>query len=291
MKKILAATTACLLGLIGFSQTKEDAFKVQTGVQITSTPVYSISGTDTAFVNSLVLAPYLRAFHRSGLGITYSPYFVTSGSKPGLYMQTVSAGYEQYEKANVNLEFNYNHFFFAQNSSIPFSPLNNELYAFINFKKPWLSPVISSSFGFGKDESGQMQNGLNMAAGFMHSFEIKGPSDAFNIELDPSVLLNGSANPYYSFLHGSKYITHSKNYQSYLKNKNNRGTGNSTGGTTTITTTKVNHSFSLENLELGWYSSFSTGNFEVIPSGSLFLPFNKNNTTSGYWDIKLAYNF
>ncbi|MGZ3840357.1 MAG: hypothetical protein ACXVMS_00540 [Flavisolibacter sp.] len=296
MKNLTMAVIACSIYLTGFSQSKEKSFNTQAGIQLTSTPVYAISGTDTGFVNSLVWAPYLRLFHQSGWGLTYSPYFTTSGSKAGLYMQTLTGGYEQYEKENVNLEFNYSHFFFSGNGSVPYSPLSNELYGYISFKKPWLAPVLSTSFGFGQDEAGQMQTGLNLAGGVVHSFEIKNAKGSSVGEIDPSLLLNGAANEFYSFLHASKYITHSKKFSSLLSgsgNGNGRGRGSSSGGSTGsgTTTTKQTASFSLENLELNVYSSFTARHFELIPTGSLFLPLVKNNPVSGYWQFKLAYDF
>jgi hypothetical protein len=290
MRKLIFALLLSIVYFICFAQSDESTFQVQTSVQLTSTPVLAVNNADTSFNNSFVVAPILRLFHQKGFGVSYSPYVATQGNQPGIYMHTVTAGYEHYDGVVVNLDFAYTHFFFANNSSIPYSPLNNELYAYISYKKLWLAPLVSTSVGFGNDKSGQMQSGLNVAAGVTHDFEINSAKAFSAIEIAPALIANAASNEFYSFLTTSKYITHNKKYENTIQHKG-RGRGGSTTTTTTTTSAIANKSFAFQNLELNLYSSFQAHHVEIVPTGSLFFPFDQATPLSGYWQIKLAYDF
>jgi hypothetical protein len=290
MKQLILTACLYLLALTVYSQDSTSGSKIQAGIQLSTTPYLSVNNNDTVYRNSLAVAPFISYYYK-GFGLKYAPYFISSGSKPGIYMQTVRAGYEQYEKENINLDLSYTHFFFSGNTAIPYTPLNNELYGFISFKKPWLAPLLSADLGFGKDESGQEQAGLNAAAGVSHSFTHNGTHLFTSVEIDPSLLVNGSANDFYSFLTSSKYITHNKNYGNYIKSNGRarRQVGGSSSGT--FTTTQAGSPFVLSNMELNIYSDLTAHHFEIIPVASLYFPFEKALPVSGYWELKLAYDF
>lgn len=290
MKQLILTTCLYLFSLCVYSQDSTSLSKMQAGIQLNTTPYLSVNNSDTVYSNSLVVAPFIRYYYQ-GFGVKYAPYFITGGSKPGIYMQTVTAGYEQYDKEHINLDLSYTHFFFSGNTTIPYTPLNNELYGFISLKKPWLAPLLSVDLGFGKDESGQEQAGLNAAAGLSHSFASNGTHLFSSIEIDPSLLVNGSANDFYSFLTSSKYITHNKNYGNYIKT-NGRGRRQTGGGSTgSQSTTQAGSPFVFSNMELNVYSDLTAHHFEIIPVASLYFPLEKTLPVSGYWELKLAYDF
>lgn len=295
MRKIIFAVLAGWGPVAAFCQTSESPLQVQAAVQFTTTPVLTVANNDTSFYNSFVVAPSLRLFHQKGFKVSYSPYFATQGSQPGVYMHMVTAGYEQYDGATINAELAFTHFFFSESNNVPYTPLNNEVYAYLSYKKLWLAPLLSSSIGFGKDREGVMQSGVNMAAGLTHNFEIKENKTFSGIELAPALLVNGSRNEFYSFLTTSRYITHNKTNALMVKHPNRgRGGSGSTGGTTSTTTTTtsaLSSAFSLQNLELNLYSSFQAHHFEIVPTGSLFFPFEHTAPVTGYWQLKLGYDF
>jgi len=290
MKQLILTACLYLFTLAVHSQDSTSASKMQAGIQWNTTPYLSVNNNDTLYSNSMVVAPFIRYYYQ-GFGLKYAPYFITSGSKPGIYMHTVTAGYEQYEKEHINLDLSYTHFFFSGNATIPYTPLNNELYGFISFKKLWLAPLLSADLGFGKDGSGNEQAGLNAAAGVSHSFTHSSTHLFSSIEIDPSLLVNASANDFYSFLTSSKYITHNKNYGNYIKNNGRakRQVGGSSTGT--VATTQAGSPFVLSNMELNVYSDLTAHHFEIIPVASLYFPLEKNLPVSGYWELKLAYDF
>jgi len=290
MKQLILTVCFYLFFLALHAQAQSQDSKIQAGIQLSTTPNLAITNTDTVYSNSLSLAPFIRFFDK-GFSLKYAPYLISGGTAPGVYMHTVTAGYEQYDKEILNLDLSYTHFFFTQNPSIPYTPLNNEFFGLVGFKNLWLAPVVSANLGFGKDETGQEQAGFNAAAGFNHSFSSTGQHLFSSIEVDPSILINGSSNAFYSFLTSSKYISHNKNYGSYIKS-NGRGR-RAAGGTTTgtVTTTEAVNQFVLNNVELNVYSDFMAHHLEIIPVASLYFPLEKTLPVSGYWEVKLAYDF
>ena len=109
-------------------------FHFITGLIITTVPTLNIAGVDTTFVNSPSIAPSLT-FSYNGFSATYSPKFVTGGSGAGIYMHALSVEYSQYDKPRVDFALEYTHMFFTNNPSVPYSPLNNDIYTALTLKK------------------------------------------------------------------------------------------------------------------------------------------------------------
>ncbi len=283
MKKIII-----LLSLFGYlqstAQEKTKQFTEQVGLTANTTAAYRISGQDTTLENAFVAAPFFRVMHKSGLGLNYSFNSLLSGTGNKLFMHTASVFYEEYDNP-VNLNFRYTHFFFTNNTTIPYTSITNELYGYIAYKKLWLAPAIAASLGFGQDENNETQSGINLAAGVTHNFKFSSKT-IDDAEISPSIFLNSGENEFYSFLTTTRYLTQSTGSKGFLKNHGKRNAN--IGNTTTASAT---NKFALNNVELNLYSSFTLGHFEIIPDGSVFIPLNSDNTFSGYWQLKLAYNF
>jgi hypothetical protein len=285
MKKATLFILSIFATLLSFAQ-----WTPSIGLSLGITPTNNIVGTDTTQINTLSIAPLFTIRNKSGWGITYSPNFLTSGAKPGLFMQTIKAGVEQYDKKILDYAANYSHYFFTGNKSVPYSPLNNEISASINSKKKWLHPFIEAGVGFGKDTSNRASTTVydvaaSIGVGHPFSWEIDSTS---NITFNPSLVLNAGTSNYFSFLSVSKYIGHGKKGANYVKNgkKNGRNSGNS--GTATS-----NSTFSINNIETRFESSFEIGSFALRPSASLFIPIGRFSDTGvfGYWQVTATYNF
>lgn len=282
-------TILIMLGLFsslhGITQEKTKPFSPQVGITVNTTAAYRINDNDTTLKNALVLAPFFRIMHKSGLGLNYSFSTLASGTGNKLFMHTASAFYEEYDKP-VNLNFRYTHFFFTNNTFIPYSPITNELYGYIAYKKLWLAPAAAVSFGFGKDENNQTQASLNTALGITHNFQFSN-NTIDEADIAPSIFINGGNNEFYSFLTTNRYITQSTGRKGFLKS---HGHGNGNGGNAPTDTKSVTNNFTLNNVEFNLYSSFTIGHFEIVPDASIFVPMNADNGFGGYWQLKLGYN-
>jgi hypothetical protein len=74
--------------IITYNCTAQDSTKKwQPSIEInfTAVPTFAITGTDTSFKNSLSVAPSFGIRNKNGFGASYSPKFITGGSKPGIY--------------------------------------------------------------------------------------------------------------------------------------------------------------------------------------------------------------
>lgn len=254
-------------------------------VNFTGVPTFAIAGTDTSFKNSLSVAPSFVIRNKNGFGASYSPKFITGGSKPGIYVHEVMVGFEQYDKKSFDFFAEYNHFFFAKNSSIPVTPITNELFSAITYKKSWIRPMFSIGLGFGTNTRTIGANNvydLALSAGISHPFtrEIKGA----DISITPSLKLNAGTNEYFSFMHSTRYISGNKNFNKYIKKK----IGKNTTGTLSQAQT-----LSISNMELASQASYQKGAFSILPAASFIFPLSSNDGSgvSAYWQVAVRYDF
>lgn len=291
MKNITSCTLLLLAGFFAFAQDKPaPTFSVRGGVLGTTTTVYQVSGTDTAYVNNLVVAPLISLVHSKGFSLDYVPYFLTGGKGSGIYMHTIALGYENYDGKNFTVRTGYTHYFFTNNTSVPSSPISNEVYFATDYKKAWLQPALSLGLGFGQDDNNQVVADLNAGFGVKHGFDFENSGVFSSIDVSPSLFVNAGTNNYYSFLTTSKYLSRNKNLAKAVSKGKSNGRGNSSGGTTTSTNTK--QGFLFNNAELGLYSDFTIQQFHIKPQGSIYIPVRSgDNSLSGYWQINLEYYF
>ncbi|MES2003310.1 MAG: hypothetical protein V4450_02220 [Bacteroidota bacterium] len=294
MKKNFLFLVVCFFSLTCFSQDSTHKWSLSAGLGIDPVAVYSISGTDTSIVNGLSISPVIAYRHTSGFGISYSPKFVTGGNSPGIYMHAVTIGVEQYDKKILDYTFNYSHYFFTNASSVPYSPITNEISGSLGYKKGWLVPSVSAGIGFGKNtETTPASNAYDIGAsiGVSHGFSWENKDAEFG--LTPSLSLNGGTNEYFSLLSFTKYIGRNKKLLNGIKSgkaatalarKRNRNTpASQTSG----------EKFELSNFELALESSAAFGSFTIRPTVSLYLPVGtySGNGLAAYWSLSFDYSF
>jgi len=281
MKNYPLTALLTLLTFFTFGQDSTKSGGTSISLNFSGVSIVNISGIDTRYQNSLSVSPVLGLRSKGGWGISYSPSIVTSGNKSGIYMHSFSAGYEQYGKKSFDLAFNYTRHFFTNKTSVPYTPLNNEVYFSVSYSKTWIKPVFSTSVGFGKDSGNVSVHDIGLAGGISHdlSWEDKGIFSL--IEVTPSVLLNAGTNGYFSFLQVSNYISQSHQFTKYVKSSGKRK------GTTTKT------SLELSNLEFNLETNFEMGSFSIHPAGSIVLPVisGTDNSMYGYGEVSLQYHF
>ena len=279
MKIYLFTLILILSSTIAFPQESSKIKSSFIGLRVSTVPVTVIAESDTSYENALSLNPVFDLRTKSGWGITYSPSVVVSGHESGLYMHSLSGGYEQYGRKSFDLAANYTRYFFTNNTSVPYSAVSNEIYFFAAYNKTWMVPMIASSIGFGKASDGQYVHEIGLVGGVSHDFNWEKNRIFTLIELDPSLLINAATNGYFSFLQTSRYISNSHHFTSYVKNK-----GKGKGSTPSI---------EFSNLELNLESDFEKGPFSIHPAASAFIPFagSSDHSFYGYEEITLKYSF
>ena len=279
MKNYFFALVLILSSISGFTQDSLGSRASSISLNFSGVPTAQISGPDTTYQNSLSISPVLDLRSKSGWGITYSPGIITSGKKPGIYMHTISAGYDGFGKRNFGMSFNYSHFFFTNKTSVPYSPIKNEIFISFGYSRTWLKPLFIASIGFGKDSGNSVAaHEIGLAGGISHDFGWKDKSIFSYIGISPSLMLNAATNEYFSFLRASKYISNSINFPKYLKSKTKSGD---------------RQNLSLSNIELNLATDLEKNSFSIHPTASIFLPVSSgtDNSPYGYWQVSLQYHF
>lgn len=279
------------------AQDSTKAWNVTLGLNMSVVTTYKIVGTDTGFANTLTQSPILTLTHKSGLYASYAPMFVVGGIKPGLYMQALSTGISQYDKPDYSYDISYSHYFFSSQTSVPYSPLNNEVYASFTYKKPWLNPEFSAGVGFGtntEESPAKNVSDIGISAGVSHSFNWDQGNVSFSAI--PDISLNAGTNDYFSFLKSTKYIGRSISASKLIKKGKAALAAKKrklSAGSTTTTSTSQSNTFDLTNIALGFESSVETGAFTIRPEFNLYLPVGASSGSgvSAYWQLAFAYRF
>jgi hypothetical protein len=100
-------------------------------------------------IREITLTPAIGYYNKNGLGITGIGSFVNDQKNFRFYQLAVSPSYDYLENRNFAVGISYTRYF--TKDSLPFytSPLQNELYAYFNYRRLWFKPMIGVSYGWG----------------------------------------------------------------------------------------------------------------------------------------------
>jgi len=264
------------------------------GIETSTT---SSINTDTKDSNTvgLYLAPYIDYYHKSGFGVRVKSYALAGGSNPGFYLTSMSPYFARYS-GKVLPYISYSRYILHDNPSVPYTPIQNELYAHLRIKTKYIEPWAGIDIGFGKDEQNNNESvsDVNAFAGVGYLFikEHVGVKKNNAFAMRPGLQINAGTDRYYKFLRTSGYISQNTKagrigYGRGRKN-NNQGSG-AIPATDTYTISEEND-FGISNLEANVYVMYFFGDFSIEPSGSLYFPLRgEDRTPYGYWQIQLNY--
>lgn len=275
-----------------FSQDSTRQKITSVGIVFSSVPVQQISGTDTSFGSALSFSPVLEWRAKNGWGLSYSPSLVSSAGNTGIYLHTISAGYERYGSGKMDIAFSYSHFFFTSATTVPYSPLNNDMSLYLNYTRSWLQPLVAASFGIGKDTTvlpSSFAHDLSIAFGFNHGFSWQDKGIFSSMEITPSILVNAGTNGYFSFLSASKYLSQSSHFIKMVK-KQNKGKGS---GKKQKASDLPSAPFALSNVEGGLEANLEIGSFTIRPGASVILPLGSGGDEQPYTygQVSLQWHF
>lgn len=97
----------------------------------------------------LTYAPALGYYDKNGLGITVNGYAVSENKNLNLYQVAVSPSYDYIRDRRFATGISYTRFFTKDSLSFYTTPLQNELYAYFTYRKTWLRPTVTASYGWG----------------------------------------------------------------------------------------------------------------------------------------------
>jgi hypothetical protein len=317
MKKAAPAILFVFISLYGLAQ--EENSKGTTGNSVnysmfwtgieTSTVSYLNSDTKDSSGVQAYLAPYVNYNHKSGFGMKLKSYSVPFGSDPGFYMTSVQPYFARYDGKFYPF-VSYTRYIQHNNPSVPYSPIQNEIYAHLRFRTKIIDPWIGVDYGFGKDEQNNDESAsdINTFIAISHLFILYEPFKMSNSSLGirPMAQMNAGTDRYFKYLKTTKYISQNPNGTNtgYGNGQGGTGSGNggngpgnggNTGSTTTEETTYTvseENKFAISNLEVNLSLMWFIGQFSIEPSGSMYFPMRGDNRTPyGYWQLNLNYWF
>jgi hypothetical protein len=297
--KYILATIFLLISVIHLNAQEENSSKI-----IGKNKVYSLWGggvetSTTSYINTdtkdsngvnLYIAPYLEYSHKSGLGIRVKSYALLSGSNAGFYLTSLSPYFAKYD-GPVFPYISYTRYIQHNNPSIPYSPIQNDIYAHVRLQTKYIDPWAGVDIGFGNDEQNNKKSvsDINAYVALTHLFlkDMIGVKKNNTLGVRPSFQLNAGTDRYFKFTPTASYISQNT--------KANR-TGYSRSRSSTISmpaniyTISEENEFSLSNIEVNLYVMYFFDTFSVEPSGSLYFPLRgEDRTPYGYWQINFNY--
>ncbi len=99
--------------------------------------------------SQFIISPSLEYHHKSGLGLSFTGFLFNENNKAQFYQYALSPFFN-YTKGNfINTTLSYTHYFVKDIYSSNTSPVQNEFYGSLVFKKWWLRPGISTGYSWG----------------------------------------------------------------------------------------------------------------------------------------------
>ncbi len=124
---------------------------------------YNYTNKSSVFLNArqqYTYSPTLAYFHKSGFSLTGTGNIVNDGENMNLYQFFLSPSYDYLKNKKLATGIAYTRYF--TRDSLPFytTPLQNEIYAYFTYRKWWLRPSVSVSYGWGSREDYDQRESL-----------------------------------------------------------------------------------------------------------------------------------
>jgi hypothetical protein len=119
---------------------------------------YQSSSGTVEVKRKFVYTPSLIYLSRSGVGISGAASVISEEHKVYPYQFYLTGSYDYLRNKKLLTGIAFTRFF--TKDSLPFytSPLKNELYAYINYRKLWFKPAIAVTYGWGSRKDYQKQS-------------------------------------------------------------------------------------------------------------------------------------
>ncbi len=124
-------------------------FRVNVGIgnRLFSGNNKAVQNLDTKM--KFVFTPSAGYFHKSGLSLSAAGYLLNENSTFNFYQYALSPSYAYSKGKVVNALISYIHYFKESRYNASASPFNDEIYASLVFKKPYIKPGISAGYSSG----------------------------------------------------------------------------------------------------------------------------------------------
>ncbi|CAN5177761.1 hypothetical protein BH09BAC2_BH09BAC2_12070 [soil metagenome] len=294
-----------LLGDISVQDTSKSTFKISLGLGNRRFSINNNTLNADQSENKIVINPTVGYFHKSGFSISASAFAFTDNSNFKFYQFALTPAYEYTTGKNLAAAISYTRFFQADAYTQSASPVQNDLYGKIYFKKPWMQPGVSLGYGSGKykqitqvdtvvrinnqlvhyrfkDTASVKMTWFNISPSIQHEFEFEkvfSKNDGFMF--NPELLVNIGSGTYDEKHSGSGLAS--------LVNGNGRRGKRISDKSSASEVTPLQ----LESLAINIDMEYGIGNFAISPNIYLdyYLPATTSNRFSGIYQLNFIYRF
>ncbi|MBC7422206.1 MAG: hypothetical protein H7334_02005 [Ferruginibacter sp.] len=238
--------------------------------------------------NALIYTPSIAYQNKSGFNIAAGTSLLNDSSKGFTVNQYyLTTGYQLQGNSNIDFSIAYTHYFIADKYSISSSPIQNDLFTSLVYKKTWLQPGVAFDFSSGNsyedNKRGRYYDSITnklksyaFIASVSHEFSWESVlKDDDGLTFSPSFLLN---------LGTSKVtILHKTNATSVAQLVGKKGK----------LTKFQNTKFGAESVGIDIDASYTIGKFTLEPDLYLdyYLPETTTNRVTNVFNINLSYRF
>lgn len=100
--------------------------------------------------NVIIYSPSLGYFHKTGLGLTAGASLLKEVDGFGANQFSLSPSFDLTGNKNIAFGISYTHYFVKNKFSLYASPVQNDLYTSLRYKKSWLQPGIAIGYSTGE---------------------------------------------------------------------------------------------------------------------------------------------
>ncbi len=124
---------------------------------------FSFENKNSVFLSNsqrLIVTPSAGYYHKSGLGITATGFLLLDADNTQFYQFAVTPSYDYIGNKKLGFGFAFTRYF--EKDSLPFytTPIGNELFGYFTYKKWWIRPTVSVSYGWGSKTEYQQKQTL-----------------------------------------------------------------------------------------------------------------------------------
>ncbi len=102
-------------------------------------------------INKFIYSPTIAYYHKTGINFSASANLLNDSINGfGVNQYSISPGYQLQDNKNIYFAFVYTHYFVNDIFSSYTSPLQNDFYTSLNYKKIWIQPGIALGYSTGK---------------------------------------------------------------------------------------------------------------------------------------------
>ena len=124
---------------------------------------YNFEGKGSSLIETsekLTYSPTLGYYDKSGLGITGTGYIVNDDTKLNFYQFSLTPSYDYLANRSLATGVSYTHYFTKKGLSFYTSPLQNDVSAYFTWRRAWVKPSVSLSYGWGSRSDYQSREEL-----------------------------------------------------------------------------------------------------------------------------------